>query len=107
MAESLIGPKVLLMGEGGTGKTHSLGTLVDWCAANNLEVFALFTENGRETLLGYWKDRGLPIPDCDARALSPTSSNLANDSEAAFPRDQPRISNGIITFSSAVNSGRR
>ena len=64
MAELLVGPKILLMGEGGTGKTHSLGTLVDWCAANNLEVFALFTENGRETLLGYWKDRGLPIPDC-------------------------------------------
>src|ERR1017187_9927929 len=40
---------------------------------------------------------------CVARALSPTSSNLACESEAALPCGTPRISSGIITFSSAVN----
>ena len=59
---TLSGPKVLLMGPSGTGKTHSLGTLVDWGAANQKEVFVLFTEDGAETLLGYWKDRNLPVP---------------------------------------------
>jgi len=61
---SLSGPKVLLMGPSGTGKTYSLGTLVDWCQANGKEVFVLFTENGLETLLGYWKDKEKPVPDC-------------------------------------------
>ncbi len=44
---------------------------------------------------------------CHARAPSPTSSNLARDSEAARSCAQPRISNGIMTFSSAENSGSR
>lgn len=61
---ALAGPKILLMGPGGTGKTYSLGTLVDWAAKHNKEVFALFTENGLETLLGYWRDRGLEVPAC-------------------------------------------
>lgn len=58
------GPKVLLMGASGGGKTFSLGTLVDWAAAQTpaREVFVLFTENGLETLLGYWRDKGKPIP---------------------------------------------
>lgn len=60
----LMGPKVLLEGPAGTGKTYALGTLVDWCQANGKEVFILFTENGLEALLGYWKDRGLPVPEC-------------------------------------------
>lgn len=62
--KSLAGPKVLLMGPSGTGKTHSLGTLVDWAAKNGKEVFVLFTEKGEETLLGYWKDRKLDVPSC-------------------------------------------
>jgi len=56
---SIMGPKVLLMGPSGTGKTHSLGTLVEWADANRYEVFCLFTENGLESLLGYWTD---PLP---------------------------------------------
>ncbi len=63
-SRALMGPKVLLMGPAGTGKTHSLGTLVDWAAGNQKEVFVLFTENGLETLKGYWTDRDLPIPPC-------------------------------------------
>src|SRR5260221_2002816 len=54
----LIGPRVLLFGESGTGKTFSLGTLADWCQDNGKEMFVLFTENSLETLLGYWRDPG-------------------------------------------------
>lgn len=53
---ALAGPKILLIGGGGAGKTHSLGTLVDWAAARNMTVCALMVENGLETLLGYWRD---------------------------------------------------
>ncbi|MDE2097537.1 MAG: AAA family ATPase [Patescibacteria group bacterium] len=58
----LAGPKVLLEGPSGTGKTYSLGTLVEWAAFHNIEVFVLFTENGLETLLGFWRDKGKPVP---------------------------------------------
>jgi len=58
---ALPGLNVMLMGPAGTGKTHSIGTLVD--AEPQLEVFYLGLEPGRETLLGYWKDRGKPVPD--------------------------------------------
>ncbi len=62
---SAIGPKVLIEGPSGTGKTYSLGKLVDWAASQTpaLQVFVLFTENGLETLQGYWRDRNLPIPE--------------------------------------------
>lgn len=56
---TLPGVNVLLMGPSGTGKTHSIGTLVDLGA----EVFYLALEAGMESLLGYWTDRGEPIPD--------------------------------------------
>lgn len=53
---SLPGPKVLLIGPSGTGKTFSIGTLVDWAEKNGKEVFVHFIEQGRETLMGYWTD---------------------------------------------------
>jgi len=40
------GAKVLLMGDAGTGKTHSLRTLIE----AGIEVFALFTEPGMEVV---------------------------------------------------------
>lgn len=55
---ALPGFNVLLMGPSGTGKTYSIGTAVD----AGLEVFFLGLEAGMESLLGYWTDRGLPIP---------------------------------------------
>jgi len=60
----LTGVKVLLEGPSGTGKTYALGALVDWCAKQTpvMNVCVLFTERGLETLLGYWSDRGLPVP---------------------------------------------
>ena len=62
---TLTGPKVLLEGPSGTGKTYALGTLVDWAARQDppIPVCALFIEQGLETLLGYWADRGKPVPD--------------------------------------------
>lgn len=56
---ALAGVNVLLIGPSGTGKTHSIGTLVD----AGIEVFYIALENGLESLLGYYTDRGLPIPE--------------------------------------------
>jgi len=64
VTQDLAGPNVCLLGEGGTGKTYSLGTLGDWCQLHQKEMFVLFVENSLETLLGYWKDRGLEVPAC-------------------------------------------
>lgn len=57
-ASALAGVNVMLMGPAGSGKTHSIGTLVD----SGVEVFYLGLEPGLEALLGYYTDRGLPIP---------------------------------------------
>lgn len=54
----LPGVNVLLMGPAGTGKTHSLGTLVD----SGVEVFYLGLEPGLESLMGYWTDKGKEVP---------------------------------------------
>jgi hypothetical protein len=55
----LAGVNVMLMGPAGSGKTHSIGTLVD----SGVEVFYLGLEPGLEALLGYYTDRGLPVPE--------------------------------------------
>jgi len=55
---ALPGVNVLLMGPAGTGKTHSIGTLVD----TGIEVFYLALEPGLESLLGYYTDKGKEIP---------------------------------------------
>lgn len=58
LASALPGVNVLLMGPSGTGKTHSIGSLVD----TGIEVHFLAFEAGVESLLGYWTDRGKPVP---------------------------------------------
>lgn len=58
MTYSLPGLNILLMGPSGTGKTHSIGTLVDL----GVEVFYLALESGMESLLGYWTDKSKPVP---------------------------------------------
>jgi len=60
--QPLVGPKICLMGLGGTGKTYAIGTLCDWAAKNTFEVAILFTENSQETLLGYYRDKGAEPP---------------------------------------------
>jgi len=54
----LPGVNVLIEGTTGTGKTHCIGTMAD----AGVEVFCLFTESGVETLLGFWTDKGKPVP---------------------------------------------
>ncbi len=61
---ALPGPKVMLLGVAGTGKTYSIGTLVDWAEKNGKTVWALFTDNSADVVLGYWKDRSLEVPKC-------------------------------------------
>jgi hypothetical protein len=59
-SQSLLpGVNVLLEGPTGTGKTHSIGTLVD----SGLETYYLALESGLESLLGYWTDKGKVIPE--------------------------------------------
>lgn len=61
---ALAGPKILLIGPSGTGKTRSLATFADWAAKQSppRPVRVLFTENSTETFLGYWRDQGKEIP---------------------------------------------
>jgi hypothetical protein len=54
----LPGINALLMGPAGTGKTHAIGTLVD----TGIDTFYLAMEAGAESLLGYFTDKGKPIP---------------------------------------------
>ena len=60
----LLGPKVTLMGLGGTGKTYALGTLAEWAERNSFELAILFTEQGLESFLGYFRDKGKEPPAC-------------------------------------------
>lgn len=57
--ESLPGVNVMLQGESGVGKTHIIGSLVD----TGLEVFYLTLDPGRESLAGYFTDKGKKIPE--------------------------------------------
>lgn len=56
---SIPGFNVLCMGPTGTGKTYQIGSLVD----TGLEVFYIGLEPGLESLVGYWADKGKPVPD--------------------------------------------
>lgn len=56
----LPGVNVCLMGPTGTGKTHAIGTLVDYSPDLQVHHFA-FGET-TESLIGYWTDRGKPVP---------------------------------------------
>ncbi len=56
---NLTGVNCLIMGPTGTGKTYAIGTLVD----TGIEVFFFAFESGTESLLGYWTDRGKPVPE--------------------------------------------
>lgn len=60
---SLPGVNVLLEGDAGSGKTRSIGTLIDAAKRHGIEVFYLALEPGMETLIGYYKDKGEKVPD--------------------------------------------
>jgi hypothetical protein len=86
----LPGTNILIEGPTGRGKTTSIGTLVD----SGIETFVLFTENGLETLLGYWKDKGKEVPpNLHWHTLSPFKESWKTMIEAAtkvneIPLDQ-------------------
>ena len=61
------GFNIILMGPNGTGKTYSIGTLVD----SGLEVFYLALEPGLESLIGYFTD---PVPG--GKGLKEPPANL-------------------------------
>ena len=94
---SLIGPKVCLMGLGGTGKTYALGTLADWCQRNGFELAILFTEQGLESFLGYFRDHKREPPACvywhqqitrpiSLKALMQTADNVGKLSYEALAK---------------------
>lgn len=77
---ALPGVNVLLMGPAGTGKTHSIGTLVD----SGIEVFYFAYEAGTESLLGYWTDRGLPVPaNLHVTTVKAASASFSEMADAA------------------------
>ena len=76
----LPGVNCLIEGSTGTGKTYSLGTLAD----AGVDLFVLFTESGLETLLGYWTDKGKPIPEnVHWHVLERPPANFATMAEAS------------------------
>jgi len=76
---SLPGPNIMLMGPSGTGKTHSIGTLVE----TGIEVFYFAYEAGTESLIGYFTDQGKPVPPnlhiCSVVASSASFSEMADN----------------------------
>ncbi len=82
----LSGPKVMLMGDAGTGKTRSIGTLVD----SGVETFVVAIESGLEALMGYWtevtadnpKPRPIP-PNLHWAKLEPPKLNFHDLAEVA------------------------
>src|ERR1700674_5132719 len=80
MSEVINGFNCILMGSAGSGKTHAIGTLVD----TGLEVFYIPLESGAESLVGYWTDRGLPVPpNLHMHALQQPQASFLDIAEAA------------------------
>lgn len=59
-ASALPGVNVLIEGPTGTGKTFSIGTLVDYSPDLDVHYFAF--ESGVESLRGFWTDQNKPVP---------------------------------------------
>ncbi len=77
-SDELVGPKIALQGDSGAGKTYAFGPLVDWAARQTppIKVAVLFTENGLETLLGYWRDP--PSDPATGKPIRPAREVPAN-----------------------------
>lgn len=69
----LSAPAILLIGGAGSGKTHSLTTLIE----AGLEVFVFVTEpNGIETLMDVVRKKGLPLNKLHWMSVSPTRAGF-------------------------------
>lgn len=76
----LSGVNVLIEGATGTGKTYSVGTLVD----SGVQTFFLGIESGMESLFGYYTDQGKEIPpNLHWHVLSGTNTGFAQLLDAA------------------------
>lgn len=75
---SLSGPKILLQGDSGAGKTYAFAQAVEWGARQDppVEIFCLFVEPGLETLLGYWNDPPVSPDGKPIRPVKPIPVNL-------------------------------
>lgn len=77
-SSKLPGVNVLIEGVTGTGKTHSIGTLVE--CVPRVVYFAY--ESGVESLRGYWTDRGKSVPAnlhiCTVAAAAASWNDLAD-----------------------------
>lgn len=73
---SLTGPKFILQGDSGAGKTYAFATAVEWANKHEMEVFCLFVEPGLETLLGYWRDPPLNTAGQPVRPIIEVPPNL-------------------------------
>jgi hypothetical protein len=77
-SSAIPGVNVMLMGPSGTGKTHAIGTLID----AGVEVFYFAYESGSESLVGYYTDRGQPVPAnlhiCTVKAPSASFLEMAD-----------------------------
>ncbi len=77
-SSAIPGVNIMLMGPSGTGKTHAIGTLID----AGVEVFYFAYESGSESLVGYYTDRGQPVPAnlhiCTVKAPSASFLEMAD-----------------------------
>lgn len=71
---SIPGLKVLLLGPTGSGKTHSLVTLI----AAGVKPFVIFTEPGMSTLSKVLKEEGISEDACAWHYISPASQDFAS-----------------------------
>lgn len=101
------GPKILLMGETGSGKTYSIRTLIE----AGITPFVLFTEQGMETLNdlpdGKWHYRYLKpfTQNWDALKKMVSTINQLDYENLTKVRDADRRQyTGMIDFISACNS---
>lgn len=71
---SIPGLKVLLLGATGSGKTHSLVSLLE----AGVTPFVLFTEPGMATVSKVLKEGGYSLDDCKWHYISPASQDFAS-----------------------------
>lgn len=85
----LKGVSVLLYGDAGTGKTTSIGTLAD----AGLRIVYVGVEPGIESMISYWVDRDLPVPEnVHWQYIQPSAVGFSDMAKAAenvlkLPRD--------------------